>query len=118
MPGLRIDRRAVVLTGPHLDAARAAVRLYVTTLDEVGRPTPRVLTELLEILSAPCPGGDSREAPPEQSEDMTTRQAAEALGMSERSVRRIAAGLGGRMVAGRLVLDAAAVHQHREGMNQ
>jgi excisionase family DNA binding protein len=116
MAGLRVER-GVVLTGPHLEAARAAVQLAAMSYDRKGGQTPRVLVELGAMLAGPCPARDSHKALAEQHQDMTTRQAAEVLEVSERTVRRLAPGLGGHKVAGRLVLDAAAVHQHREGMD-
>jgi excisionase family DNA binding protein len=113
--GLRIER-GVVLTGPHLEAARGAVQLAAMAYNRKGEQTPRVLVELVAMLAGPCPAQDSHKALTEQHQDMTTRQAAQVLKVSERTVRRLAPGMGGHMVAGRLVLDAAAVHQHREGM--
>ena len=61
---------------------------------------------------------DSTPQPAEQSGpmDMTTAEAAQLLGCSERSVRRKAKQLGGHRVGRSWLLDAEAVHEHREGM--
>lgn len=49
------------------------------------------------------------------AETMTTTEAAQLLGVSDRTARRLAPGLGGRRIGGRWHLDAAAVAEHVAG---
>lgn len=116
MPALRIDHGAVVLAGEHLAAAREAVRIARAARARNGLPEARPLAELAQLL-APGPQRDAQEQAHGHAEPMTTKQAAELLGVSPRQVRRLASRLGAQTIAGRLVLDAAAVRQHREGRN-
>ena len=114
MSALRIDRGAVVLAGEHLAAAREAVRIARAARARNGLPEARALAELAGLL-APGPQRDAPEQPQEHAEPMTTRQAADVLGVSPRQVRRLASRLGGYTLAGRLVLDPEAVRQHHAG---
>ena len=116
MSALRIDHGALVLAGEHLTAAREAVRIARAARARNGLPEARALAELAGLL-APGPQRDAQEQTQEHAEPMTTKQAAELLGVSPRQVRRLASRLGGQTIAGRLVLDAAAVQQHHSGRN-
>lgn len=116
MSGLRIDHGAVVLAGEHLAAAREAVRIARAARARNGLPEARALAELAGLL-APGPQRDGCQQPQEHAEPMSTRQAADLLGVSPRQVRRLASRLGGYTIAGRLVLDPDAVRQHHEGRN-
>ena len=113
MTATRIDL-CVILTGEHLTAAREAVRIARVVRERNGLPEARALLELAGLL-APSPQRDAQESPPEQSEPMTTRQAAAVLEVSPRQVRRLASRLGGHSIAGRLLVDAAAVREHNQG---
>ena len=46
---------------------------------------------------------------------VTVEQAAKTLGLSRRQTRRLAAQLGGRIIAGRWLLDQQAIAEHLEG---
>ena len=78
-------------------------------------PSPR-LEGLLKVLAGAGQPA-SIEAPPEQTEHVTTTQAAKTLGCSERTVQRLAARLGGRKIGGRWLLDPVALAEHLEGTN-
>ena len=114
MAGLRITD-GVVLSGEHLAAAREAVRVYRMARIRNGDPEPRAIAELAAILAPTRPHRDTPTPATGQADVVTTRQAAELLGVSPRQVRRLAPGLGGHTIAGRLLLDAAAVSEHLEG---
>lgn len=85
-----------------------------------GRPPSPALERLAAELAA-LGHTDSPQTPEQHDEDMqttlTAAQAAQVLGTSERTVRRLAPALGGRKHAGAWLLDAAAVADHIEGSN-
>ena len=112
MPILRLPAEAVLLTGQHLAAALAVCRLEV---ERRGKQVPRVLEELVAELAAGCPQRDRQKAATAQHEAMTTAAAAAFLGVSPRTVRRRAPGLGGRKISGRVFVDGDAVREHHEG---
>ena len=85
MAALRIDSGAVVLSGDHLVAAREAVRITRLARSRNGLPEALALVELTALL-APCPTRDIAEEPARNTEVMTTRQAAEVLGITPRHV--------------------------------
>jgi excisionase family DNA binding protein len=113
MPGLKIDH-GVVLTGPHLAAAREAVRIARMARVRNGLPDVPALIELADLLQT-RPDGDMREGSVSDHESMTTREVAELLGVSPRHVRRLAPGLDAFTKGGRLLFPAAAVRQHLIG---
>jgi len=111
--GWRIEGPAVVLTGTHLEAVRFAVQATIKGLRARGDAPPKALLEAAKLLQtpAPRPAGDTPKLRPADARRMTTSDAARALGMSPRSVRRRAADLGGELVGGTLLLDADAVRE-------
>lgn len=115
---VRIRPGSVLLDPEDLPLLRYCVEIAQNHRDRNGHPRLARLDALAAAMSAPghadIPGHPSREAEP-VIETVSTAEASERLGISERHVRRIAPGLGGRLVGGVWILDAAAVEQHREG---
>ncbi len=105
---------AVILHGPALDLAVYAVRLAQQARARNGLPSSIGLEQLAAVLAAP---GQSASPPAAVAEHdlMTIHEAAEALGVSERTARRLAPQLGGRLVGGRWLLDRQCVAEHISG---
>lgn len=112
-PIARIAPGVLIVSGPALDAIRYAATVATRSRARNGLPPSSALTALLAAT------GQSDETPTPAEHDMphdvlTTAQAAQALGVSERTARRLAPALGGRLIAGRWALDARAVTEHLE----
>lgn len=105
---------SVVFTGP--DDLRLLAYMAQAT-SELRRRYGWAPLPILDHLAA-IGQVDNQPEPPEECGrmDMTTAEAARLLGCSERSVRRKAKQLGGHRVGRSWLLDAEAVHEHREGM--
>ena len=114
MTAYRMPAGAVLLDGSALDAARYAVDVAQRARARNGLPRSVALARLAEALAAPGQE-DSPDEPAGQPDLVTTEQAAEVLGVSLRSARRLAPRLGGRLVGGRWLLDRQAVAEHLEG---
>ena len=87
-----------------------------------GLTAPRRLFELeraLKIEAAAVGGHDGRPQTTTSAESyhdtINTEEAAKMLGLSTRQVRRLAASLGGRRIAGRWAFDSLIVHTYAEG---
>lgn len=118
MTAVRV-RDAVLLAGGDLALVRAAVAAAQRERARHGYgPHPR-LAELARHLAdagqpdspADPPGHDG----PVPIVELTAAKAAELLGVSARTARRLAPELGGRKLAGAWLLDASAVTEHRGG---
>lgn len=110
----RLPPGAVLLTGPALDACRYAVAVAQRARARNALPPSRQLAQLAEALAA-AGHTDAVEDADVQPDAMTTTEAAAQLGCSERTARRMAPQLGGRLTAGRWLLDRVAVAEHLEG---
>ncbi len=118
---LRLGRGRVLLSGPALRAFSHLAEAGVGRLFSVdGKSVPADLRRLLDELAAeareyvrPDVRADVREeglsASSGPMDPLTSAQAAERLGCSERHVRRIAPSLGGRRVGAVWTFDAAHV---------
>ncbi|MFE3441655.1 helix-turn-helix domain-containing protein [Nocardia sp. NPDC059180] len=101
--GVCLDGRDVLL-------AAVAVKLALQRFASQGQPPPRGMTELFAALEAAAgsmsPPRQDADAEPLPGPDwLTTDQTAEALGLSRRSVQRIARQLGGQKIGGRWLFD-------------
>lgn len=114
MSAYRVPAGAVLLDGPALDVARYAVTVAQRARARNGLPPSRALAGLADVLS-PAGQADTPDEAPGEADDMTTAEAAELLGVSRRTARRLAPALGGRLVGGRWLLDRQAVTEHLEG---
>ncbi|MFD6676062.1 hypothetical protein ACFWDA_17045 [Rhodococcus zopfii] len=111
----RIDG-ALLLTGDSITAVRYAVRVALAARHRNGLPAHPLLVELAAAVADP--GTTDTEPEPAQqdhTELIDTREAARMLGCSNRQARRLAPLLGGRIHAGRWLLDRDAVTEHIEG---
>lgn len=113
MPVTRIDH-AVILTGSALDAVAYAVAVAQRARHRNGLPPSRMLDALAAAVTAPG-HADALEDGPGDADTVTSDQAAELLGVSARTARRLAPKLGGRLIGGRWLLDRQAVAEHIEG---
>ncbi|REE74380.1 hypothetical protein C8E05_3815 [Rhodococcus wratislaviensis] len=119
MSGPTVQRLApdvVLLTGPAVGAVRFALAIALAARRRNGLPVPVPLAELAAELSvgghtdAKAKGGSNTEP-----RHITTEEAAQMLGCSNRQARRLAPQLGGKLAGGRWLLDRAAVTEHLEG---
>lgn len=110
----RVPAGAVLLTGSDVDALRYAVEVAQRARARNGLPPSKALAQLARTVTA-AGQPDSTEAPEVQPETVTSDQAAAMLGVSERTARRLAPQLGGRLIGGRWLLDRQAVTEHKEG---
>jgi hypothetical protein len=84
----------------------------------VQRPLVELVRRLqLEIATASQSGHESEDGQPQSEVDawITARQAAAMLGLSKRQTTRLAASLGGRLIGGRWLFSASAVHDYAKG---
>lgn len=114
----RIRPGSVLLDPEDVPLLRYCVENAQSYRDRNGQPRLARLDALAAAMSAP--GHPDIAIHPDRHagpviETVSTAEASERLGISERQVRRIAPGLGGRLVGGVWILDALAVEQHREG---
>lgn len=107
----RLPAGAVVLAGEALDAVCYAVGVAQEARVRNGLPRSRGLDQLAAIVAAPG-HPDSPEADLGEADRMTTTEAAQMLGCSARTVRRLAPGLGGRQCGGQWFVDRQAVTEH------
>lgn len=114
----RIDR-GVLLTGRDIEAVGYAVRLAQRVRARNGLPRSRDLDRLADV-AAQAAGGqpDSPEPAEAQADWVSCSEAASILGVSERTVRRWAPGLGGQLIGGRWLVDRQAVIEHKAGMEE
>jgi len=112
----RLDTDALLLTGDSITAVRYAVRVAIAARHRNGLRVPASLAELAAAVTDP--GRTDTEPEPAQhdhTEMIDTREAARMLGCSNRQARRLAPLLGGRIHAGRWLLDRDAVTEHLNG---
>lgn len=114
MTAYRLPAGAVLLDGRHLEALRYAIDVTQRARHRNGLPPVAALAALAALVAAPGQS-DSPDESAGEPEYMTTDEAAALLGISPRSVRRMASGLGGRIVGGRWLVDRQAVTEHKEG---
>lgn len=107
-------RDAVILSGADLELVAEALRVAQRVRARNGLGPSAALADLQRLLSPRGPQV-TPEPPAAQHGDMSTTEAAELLGVTPRTVRRRARQLGGRLVAGVLVLDRLAVLEHLAG---
>lgn len=112
----RLAPGVVLLTGDAITALRYAIRVAIASRRRNGLPVPASLAELAAATSEPGQS-DSEPAPTQHdsSDLIDIMEAATMLGCSNRQARRLAPQLGGRIVAGRWLLDRAAVTEHIQG---
>lgn len=105
---------ALILTGDHLDVVRYAIAAARREQRRNGLPPSPRLDQLANAVAA-VGHPDNPTGLPADDDHMllSADQAAELLGVSPRTARRLAPGLGGRKVGGTWLLDALAVDEHR-----
>lgn len=114
MTAYRLPPGAVLLDGDDLEVVAYAVSVTQAARRRNGLPPSHRLAALALLLAARGQE-DSPAEPVGDADYMDTNEAATLLGCSPRTARRLAPKLGGRMVAGRLLLDRVAVTEHLEG---
>ena len=114
MTAYRLPAGAVLLDGPDLDALAYCIEVTQRARGRNGLPPSRRVNALARLVAAPG-HPDTADEPVGDADDMTTEEAAELLGVSRRTARRLAPALGGRLVGGRWLLDRQAVTEHLEG---
>ncbi|WP_142391424.1 helix-turn-helix domain-containing protein [Mycobacterium sp. ENV421] len=114
----------VVLTGKWLDAAHQAVLIANRTRKHNGLPASAAYSALASAFSIAAMSrvgqsdvGETAAVQhfPREQPTVPISEAAEQLGLSRRQVQRIANKLGGRIIAGRWLLDQTAIDEHQEG---
>ena len=110
----RLPAGAVLIADEDAAACLYAIESAQRTRQRNGLPPLPSLARLRAAL-APVGHADTPAEPVEEPELVTTREAAELLHKSARTVRRLAPGLGGRLVGGRLLLDRQAITEHQQG---
>ena len=110
----RFRANAAVQTGDALGLLAYAVDTTQRARARNGLPPLAGLVSLRALVT-PAGHGDNPSEPEGEPELVTTREAAELLHLSARTVRRLAPGLGGRLVGGRLLLDRQAITEHLQG---
>lgn len=111
-------REAVLLDGEALALARRCVEIAQAARRRNGLSPDRRLVALAAALAGPGQPDSDHDTPGDDgvmSSFVTIAQAADMLGVSERTVRRLAPGLGGRKAGAVWLVDEAAVIEHREG---
>jgi hypothetical protein len=122
-PGLVVAGTAVVLTGDWLQTTLQAVLIASRSRRHNGLPNNAAHAELAGALAdamAAHGQSDGREPEelhhyPQEQPTVTVEDAARQLGLSHRQTRRLAPRLGGKLIAGRWLLDQTAINEHKEG---
>jgi hypothetical protein len=122
-PGLVVAGTAVVLTGDWLQTTLQAVLIASRSRRHNGLPNNAAHAELagaLDDAMAAHGQSDGREPEelhhyPQEQPTVTVEDAARQLGLSHRQTRRLAPRLGGKLIAGRWLLDQTAINEHKEG---
>lgn len=110
----------VVVTGPALRVAADAIRIAARNRRLSGLPSSRLYDQLAQAFSTAAKSATGQKdvpstAVPELSPTVPVSEAAKRIGLSYRQTRRLAPKLGGRIVAGRWLLDDTAITEHLEG---
>lgn len=120
-PAARV-RDALIVSGRDLEVLAYAVHTARRTRRLEGHPAHPDLERLAHTFEpavsasvSPRPHADTTAEPARHDEHMTTSEAAELLGVTPRTVRRMAAKLSGRNVGGRWLVSARAVREHLAG---
>lgn len=118
----------VLLTGSHLYMVQQALDALARERRRNGLPASRDAAELRRVITTQLDRREPNVAPEGQQDSsrvvapehgsMSTKEAAELLGVSTRTARRMASRLGGRLVGGVLMLDRIAINEHIEGCTQ
>jgi len=112
-PVQRLAPDVLLLTGDAVQALAYAVTVAQRARQRNGLPPSRGLAALLAATGQPdTPPTPTLETEPDW---ITTEEAAHMLGCSNRQTRRLAPQLGGRLTAGRWLLDRHAVTEHING---
>lgn len=120
-PVQRLAPDVLLLTGTAVEALRFAVVVAITARHRNGLRVPPHLAELAAELadSGQSDGkalGDSN-TETRHTRWITTEEAAQMIGCSNRQARRLAPQLDGKLAGGRWLLDRDAVLDHIEGRN-
>jgi len=114
----------VLLTGQMVTVALRAVDLTLRALARNERPREPSLEALHTVLSeclSECPRPDTVNRTAEHTTSgngwLSSCEAAGLLECSARTVRRLAPRLGGERIAGRWMIDSAALEEHLAGRN-
>lgn len=104
----------VLLTGREIEAVGYAIKLAQRVRARNGLPVSRDLAALAAALAA-TGQSDSPGQPEDDTDFIAVSAAADLLGASERTARRLAPRLGGRKIGGRWLVDRQAVVEHAAG---
>lgn len=112
-PVQRLAPGVLLLTGDAVQALAYAVTVAQRARARNGLPPSRALVALASAAGQQ----DTQQAPAleDDTELITTEEAARMLNISNRQARRLAPALGGRLTGGRWLLDRRAVTEHQEG---
>ena len=121
--GLVVAGGAVVLTGDWLHTTRQAVLIAARTRRVNGLPASAAHNALTEALADAMAANGHADVPelvdvqrfPAELPTVTVDDAAQQIGLSRRQTRRLAPRLGGKIIAGRWLLDQTAINEHKEG---
>lgn len=122
-PGLLVAGTAVIITGDWLQTTLQAVLIAARSRRHNGLPNNAAHAELTQALADAMAAHGQSDVPeseelhhfPQEQPTVTIDEAAEQLGLSHRQTRRLAPRLGGKIVAGRWLLDQTAINEHKEG---
>jgi hypothetical protein len=122
-PGLVVAGSAVILTGVWVQTTLQAVLIATRSRRHNGLPNNAAHTELAQALADAMAANGRADVPepvdvqrfPAELPTVTVDDAAQQLGLSRRQARRLAPRLGGRLIAGRWLLDQTAINEHKEG---
>jgi hypothetical protein len=122
-PGLVVAGSAVILTGDWVQTTLQAVLIATRSRRHNGLPNNAAHTELAQALADAMAANGRADVPepvdvqrfPAELPTVTVDDAAQQLGLSRRQARRLAPRLGGRLIAGRWLLDQTAINEHKEG---
>lgn len=118
---------AVVLTGNTLDIARQAIIVAQHARRRNGLPESATYATLLDAVTDALSRSrhhavdevpDPEELEVDGPDELTAREAADILRLSLRQTQRLAPRLGGRLRAGRWILDRLCVEEHVEGSSK
>ena len=121
--GLVVAGGAVVLTGDWLHTTRQAVLIAARTRRVNGLPASAAHNALTEALADAMAANGHAGVPelvdvqrfPAELPTVTVDDAAQQIGLSRRQTRRLAPRLGGKIIAGRWLLDQVAINEHIAG---
>lgn len=114
MTTYRLPAGAVLIDGEALGLMRYTVEVTQRARARNGLPPSRHLAQLAALLAVDG-HADSSDDPASEADYVSTEEAADLLGCSTRTARRLAPQLGGQRIAGRWVLDRLAIAEHNQG---